>query len=355
MAEWQRTLAREIFIRLAAGEDTRDICRDCIEKGKEVAHAAPKGLGALGEFDSVSYWLLGESQWRRGENSRAALEASLSANSRATYNQAEALNVLARYEGQHGRDIHDRIQRAEKILADEVRMAPQYIYMHTLWGECLTVQSHWEFWTGRNPTEAIRRGKAQLEEAIHRQPGSVYSYFHLPLLHGMEARLLMAQGKDPARSVVAAIRVARAGAAIRANHYRTQLALIEAHQVAALAEVQAHRDPMAHISRARKAVHDAWALNGTDWRIALAESRLALTEAEVAHGAGQSLAAHLARADRAADKGLRVKADAPELLLCRAEAARLQARWEGDAHAEARALAFTRKAHELCPDMALPR
>jgi len=170
----------------------------------------------------------------------------------------------------------------------------------------------------------------------------------------LKPRPFLAQGKDPSGPVTAARRAAHAGAAIRANHYRTQLALLEAHHVAAMAELRAGRDPAPHLGRARQAAREAWALNGTDWRIALAESRLALTQAEVAHGAGGAADTHLTLADRSAQKGLRVKADAPELLLCRAEAARLRTRWGGDPRAEAEAAAFARRARELCPDMILP-
>jgi serine/threonine-protein kinase len=354
MKEWQALVGRETILRLAAGEDTRQMCRSSLERGREIFTSAPKGLGAFGEFEVVALWLLGESQWRRGENPRPALEKALVAATAAKFNYIEINNLLSKYEGQHGKDITGRLKQSEQLLTTMVEENPKYYYLQTLWGECLTVRAQWELWTGRDAREASQRGKAHLEEAIRRQPNSVYSYFHLPLLHAMEARLLLVQGKDARAAAAAALRTARAGAAIRANHYRTQLALAEAHHVAALVERQAGHDPVSHLGRARQAIRDAWALNGTDWRIALAESRLALTQAEVDQAAGRAAGATLLVADRAAEKGLRVKADAPELLLCRAEATRRRARWQGDAKVELQAATFTQKAWELCPGMTLP-
>ncbi|MFZ1615292.1 MAG: hypothetical protein WAT51_14035, partial [Holophaga sp.] len=280
------TMDREILLRLAAGEDTRDLCRQGIKLAAEGFAMTPKSIGTIrGQF-GILHWLYGESLWRRGVDPRAFLETTLSAIPKAEMEQAEALNVLSRYEGQHGQDIRQHIHRAEGILEQLIRERGEYFYLRTIWGESMAVLAHWEYWTERDPVGAIRRGRAQLEKAIKIQPEVVYSYFHLPLLHAMEARLALAQGQNPAPSVAAALQAARAGAAIRANHFRTQLALAEAHHVAALADIQAHRDPMAHLTLARKAVRDAWALNGTDWRIALAESRLALTEAELDQAVG---------------------------------------------------------------------
>ncbi|MFN7958048.1 MAG: serine/threonine-protein kinase [Holophagaceae bacterium] len=351
---WNGLVSREILLRLAAGEDTRRISALAIDRLKDLKSSTPNGLGVRLDHECIAFWLLGEAQWRFGKDPRPALDAALASGPWAFTHQVEAMNVLARFEGQHGRDIRDLSHQAEQVMEKLVQVDKGAYYNWTLWGETLTLKSQWEFWTGRDSMGTIRRGKTKLEEAIRIQPGSVYSYFHLPLLHAMEARLLLAQGKDPFGPVGAALRSARAGAAIRANHYRTQLALIEAHHVAGMAELQAGRDPVPHLDRARQAVLKAWSLNGTDWRIALAQSRLALTQAEVDHAAGRAVDTSLALADRSAEKGLRVKADAPELLLCRAEAARLRARWGGDSGAEAQATIFTQRAKELCPAMILP-
>lgn len=332
---------RETFVRLAQGGDARTFCREGLVLAAQAGGQITDPLKLEGP-SAVLYWLLGEALWRRGEDPRPALAALDGLPSANPIEVAESLNVLARYRGQHGLDPRPQVERADQMLKDVERRGDGYYYTHTLRGELMLVQASWEWWTGRDPLAAIRRGLLQLRSAEAEKPDCVYPYFHLPLLLALEARVLLDRGQDPGALIAEALRTGRRAVAIRPDHFRSQLALAEAHQVEALAMARRGRVPADAFRSAGKALVDARRDNPTDWRVALAE----------AEWEGGSPEARLLEAERASNRGLRVKPDAPELLWARGEASRL--RWAGQGSVPDRALArdYARKAIGLCPDLA---
>jgi serine/threonine-protein kinase len=346
---------RELFVRLARGEDTRARCRDLLalhqaSRAQFGGHPPP----ALEDPAISERWLLGESQWRRGEDPHPAiLGVPPTPREQRSLERAEALNVLARYEAQHGRDPMPTIQEALRIVKLFVEQDSSYYYPETVMGETLLIQATWEGWNGRDPRATIAQGVEHLHRSLAIKDGSVYPYFHLSQLRSLEAQVLLARGLDPWPALAEALASGRRAVAIRPDHFRSQLGLGEA--LLAQAQVKARRGEDPSFTEVEAAFRSARTLNPTDWRIALAMGRLELARAAWANQAGLPELPHFDRAGQEATLGLAVKADAPELLWLRAEAAR--SRWAATQDPKARRLAedASRQALALCPTLAPAR
>ncbi len=310
------TIYRESFIRLAAGED----CLPWLQEQLELGHRAPRKPGEPSPA-TVLHWLQGEALWRFGGDPRATLEEGLGQIQGLDTNESEMRGIRARYLAQHGLDPLPDLERAEEICRGVEASHNWESYHQTVWGEVLLMRAQWERDSGREATASIREGIRHLELSIRRAPGVVYAHFHLPLLRALEARLLVTQGRDPGPAVEAALKAAQGALAIRANHYRSQLASAEAHRVAALAAHLQGRDPQPDLEAAGRALAAGLRLNPTDFRLHLALARLALD----GHAWGDGGGAALDRAEAATLQGLRTKADAPELWIALAKARRLKA------------------------------
>jgi len=316
---------REIFVRLASGEDGRDRCQRLLDQDRAFEAESPGQALAGGSDWIVEYWVLADAQWRRGQDPRPALaEVTGKVNATTSLDEMEARAILARFMAQRGEDPSPQTRRVEELLAVERTRQPRNYYPLTLAGEAQLNQATWAWLTGRDPMDAIRLGLERLDQAAVLQPGSVYPCFHLPLLHALEAQVLLVRGQEPGPALAAAVRTARRAIAIRPDHFRSHLGLAEALRVEGLAAQHRGEVPEASFRGSHEALATARRLNPTDWRLAWSEARLELAEACWAQGAGLSVLPALARADRAADRGLAVKGDAPELMWARAEAARLR-------------------------------
>jgi serine/threonine-protein kinase len=348
-------LIRETFVRLAKGEDTRGRCRDIQALHRTaLAQFGQQPPPILEETAFTCRWLLAESDWRRGEDPRPIILSSPPTHREArSLDRAEALNVLARHESQHGRDPLPLLQESLAIGLAFAKNDSTYYYPETVLGETLLVQATWEWWTGRDPLESITKGVEHLHRALAIKDGSVYPYFHLSQLRALEAQVLLAQGRDPWTPLAEALAAGRRAVAIRPDHFRSQLGLGEALLTQAL--VKSGRGETPSFEEAEAAFRQARALNPTDWRIALALGRLALAQAAWADKAGLPAQPHLDRAGREAAAGLAVKADAPELLWLRAEAALMRYASTRDPKAQQAADDAARQALALCPTLAPAR
>ncbi len=341
---------REVLFRLSRGEDTQTLCHRLLAQLKE-AQSELQVPAYLEPQRIVLLWLLGESRWRRGEDPLPILAKTMNLPAYHSADEAESLNTLARYRGQHGLDPRPQIQRAE-LLVTPLKGVDGYFYNNTLHGESLLIQANWEWWTGRDPLGTLRRGIDQLNQAVAKKPDCVYPYFHLPLLHALEAQVRMGRGQPAGSAIEQALQGGRRAVAIRPDHFRSQLGLCEAYLMQAVERASKDEDTAPSLATAAQVLREARRLNPTDWRIALAEARLGLLEATSAKG---QVAAGLSRAEAATQRGLAVKADAPELLWARGEAARLRWTLLGDSEAKDRAREWARKALALCPDLAPAR
>lgn len=315
---------REGFVRLMRGEDARSFLEATLAMLQADAHT--KGNG------KVLLWMKGEAQWRRGVDPRPTLEAALAQPGDPGADAAEALTVLARAEAQRGLDPTARLLQAERILAPQMAREPGFYYTRTLLGEACLAQAWAAWWAGRDPRPSLAKGRDHLEAAVRLQGSSAYPLFHLPLVLGMEARLALARGERPMALIQAAVTHARQALVLRHDHFRSHLALAEAKHVEGLCRKASGQEAGGAFREARASLEEAQRHNPTDWRIALAQARLAL---EVGDAAG---------AERAAARGIAVKADAPELWWVRGLAAR--ARKDGQAET------YRATAQRLCPNLA---
>ena len=343
---------RGVFVRIAQGEDTRERSRRLLAQQEDAAARLRSEAPSIIQGPrTLLLWQLAEGQWRRGEDPRPALQEALTRDVAMKEEHDEILNLLARYRAQHGLDPEPQIRQALAIIDHEDRMTPGWYYYDTLRGESRLIEATWAWWTGRDPREAIQGGLALLRGAVAKKPDSAYPYFHLPQVLALEARLRMAHGQDASDCIAEALRHGRRAVAIRPDHYRSHLGLAEAQLVDGLDRARRHEDPRPSLAAAARTLADARHCNPTDWRIALTEARVALAEAEGGGDPGPALA----RAAKAAARGLAVKGDAPELLWAGAEAARLRWTLLGDQTAKDQAREHAGRALALCPELAPAR
>jgi hypothetical protein len=315
---------RELFLRLTRGEDVRARCRELIAQQHQL-----KNLDTLprlvGYELSVELWILGEAQWRRGEDPTRALEAALAGNHGQGIDEAETLNVLAKHRAQQGLDPRPQLEAALRIAQEEIAKRPPFFYNHTVPAESLLILAQWQWQTGADPRASLARGLDKARAAVARKPDAVYPYFHLPLLLSLQAQAAMARGQDPGAAIHEAVKAGRMAVKIRPDHYRGYLGLAEAYLVQGQDRARRGLDPGSSWQEAEGALNLGLRNNPTDWRLALTEARLALARTDWAERAGGAVESWLERTDRAASHGLEVKADAAELLWARAEVQRL--RW----------------------------
>jgi len=289
---------RSGFLTLSQGRDIRAWAREQLEL---VRREAPPGV--MPGCESTFLWLLGEAQWRCGEDPRPALDRGLAAIQPGDYQEPELRTVRARYLAGCGQDPRPDLEAGQAFLRTFDTREPNEPYHHTMWGELLLARAQWEAATGRDPAASIQEGLHHLNLSVRLSPEVVYAYFHLALLHVLEARRQLARGQDPWPALDAALAAGAKAVRIRPSHYRSQLGLAEAHRAAALAEARRGGAPGPHLAQARSALDAGLAANATDFRLHLASCNLELDR----YALTQAGPGALRLAEAAALKGLRSK------------------------------------------------
>lgn len=309
------TLHREAFLRLARGEDVRPFLAEGL-RWLEVARSRTGDEPWIRRSEEVFLWLKGEAEWRQGIDPRATFQAAL-AIAASGWDRAEILNALGRDQGQRGVDPRGSWAEAERILETDERKQPDDFYVCTIWGELCLNRVRWQMQLGRDPSASLAEGLRRLRQAVQIKPSSAYAFWHLAQLQALAARQQLAHGGDPSAAIEEAQDAARRAIALRQDHFRSHLGLAEAWLAQAEFDRARGWNASKALEAARRAGAAARACNPTDWRIAWTQGRV---ELEASRMAGRAARACLDRAVAFADAGLKVKTDAPELWLLRAQA-----------------------------------
>jgi hypothetical protein len=186
-------------------------------------------------------------------------------------------------------------------------MAKDNPFFFSTLGQALLDRGRWEWTTRRSGRAAVEQAVAHLEGIRSRDPNFAYTFYHLPRVHALLARMALANGQDPWPHARAAVATGKQGQAINPKNANLHMAAADAH----LSEGQAKAASGANADQAwadcRAALAAGERANPRDYRFALLRAELELAEAESSRDPGP----HLRAAETACRAGLALKRDEP--------------------------------------------
>ncbi|MBI4911160.1 MAG: serine/threonine protein kinase [Acidobacteria bacterium] len=301
------------------------------------------------------YWIEAEAAWRFGRDPAAALGRARS--TRPSYPGPEAHWVFpnlveARVCIERGGNPEALFKESLGIL--QALPGSAEVFRRTIHGELLLDWATWLEGTGGAADAKAAEGIAILEPARRAEPTFAYTWYHLPALHALRARVALREGRDPSPHVRKALESARMGIAANPANAMIRLAAAQAHLADALARRTSRQDFGPALEEVRRHLDAGERANPRDFRLLLLRAQADCVLAQFAAERGQDPERALQRMETDCRKGVSLKADEPRfhLLLARCSVLRgtsLLAAGRSPAPAVAAGLRALRQVLALCP------
>lgn len=165
--------------------------------------------------------------------------------------------------------------------------------------------SQWE--TRGGGRELARKALSDLLKGQSLDPGFAYTYYSLPRVQALLARMDLAQRLPAQGHLLGALQACRQGVAINPANAALQLAAADVHLAEAQVRLAQREDAAPAWAACRAALAAGERANPRDYRLVLLRAELEVAEAT----AGPETRVHQLAAQSACRAGLRLKGDAP--------------------------------------------
>ena len=260
------------------------------------------------------WWVAAEADQRFGRSPWAALKEIRRWRSKRgipDVHYAASLMLEAKALADVGRDPEPAFREAEGELLQIAQMHAEVFntaFFHSIYGEVLW---EWGRWLSmRHQGQALNtllKAQDQLRQAARLDPTLAYTYYYLPRVHALKARLALKLDKNPKPGILAALDSAKRGLSINPNNAAIQLAVADAQLAVGEVQLAQGNSPNSAWAACRAALAAGMKVNSRDYRLALLEAELELALATSSGSPG----VHLQAAAAACRAGLRLKGDEP--------------------------------------------
>jgi len=316
------------FLMLSSGEDPAPMVQnaalrlEAISSRKDWSQESD-WLNTKGTLHHL-WWVVAEADQRFGRNPEQALGKARHWRDEVPPDIHHTFTRLieARALADRGRNPEKLYQAALEHL-EGLALTPQAKrnpFFHSTLGQALFEQGQWEWEARHTGRAALTRAISQLDISRSLDPRFAYTFYHLPRVHALLARMALAAGQDPWPHVQAALATGKQGQTINPNNAQLHLAAADAYLANGQAKVAKREDPNPAWAECRKALAAGERANHRDFRFPLLRAELELAAAE---SSGEATA-HLHAAETACRAGLALKRDEPRLqqLLARTSGSR---------------------------------
>ena len=305
------------FLMLSTGGDPGPLMR------REAARLAPWDDRAAWKLESDwrsllgtrhhLWWVAAEADLRFGRDPRPALAQARRARKEVPPDIHHAFSLLIEAQalaarGQDPTPVHREIEALFQAV-DAYTDSPTNPFIHSTKGQAFFEMARWQRETGLGGEASMRVAQRELERAQSLDGTFAYTYYHLPRLHALKARMALAGGEDPTPHITAALAAAKRGVAINPGNAHLQLAAADAHLAAGQVKVHLGENPTSAWAACRAALAAGERANPRDYQMALLRAELECAMAETA--GDRDL--HLRAAEEACRAGLALKRDEPRL------------------------------------------
>lgn len=261
------------------------------------------------------YWVAAEADWRFGRDPSRALarcyEYGGIQNSDDPHQVYPRL-VELQWRSARGLPLRPLLDDTEALVQRAIR-AIDNGWSRSIAGEFFLEKARGLLKAGGGAREALRQARLQLEAGVRKDPHIVYTYYYLPRVHALEARLDLQAGREAGPAVRAALAAARRGLEIDAGNAQVRLAEADAHLVEGLWRAARGEDPLPAWALARAALAAGHRINPRFFELFRCEAELERAAATNAAARGEDPAPFQARLRTVARQGLAVKRDDPVL------------------------------------------
>jgi len=257
------------------------------------------------------WWVVAEADQRFGRNPEPALAHARHWRDQVPADPHHAFSRLieAKHLADRGADPGQLYEETLRVLDDlgtRANFQGTVFYNSTL-GQALYERGAWEWIHHRGGREALRRAAGQLEANLKIEPQFAYTFYHLPRVHALLARMALAAGQDPWPHARAAVTRGKQGQAINPDNAQLHLAAADAFLAEGQARVVGGMDAAGSWAGCRAALALGERANPRDYRLKLLRAELEFAQAEARGRNG----AHLKAALGACQAGLALKPDEP--------------------------------------------
>jgi serine/threonine-protein kinase len=304
------------FLMLSSGGDPAALTRQAAERMESMAsretwpregdwHNAKSTLHHL-------WWVVADADQRFGRNPDGALAHAKHWRDQVPPDVHHVFTWLieAKAMVDRGQDPRAGFKRAMDLL-DSLKDQPQWkdlVFFNSTFGQALLEQGDWEWRTTRGGAASLKLAVGLLEANRTRNPQFAYTFYHLPRVHALLARMALTAGQDPKPHVQAAVLAGKQGQAINPDNANLQLAAADAHLADGQVRAGVGEDPAPAWAACRTDLAAAEKANGRDYRMKLLRAELELAVAKTLSDPKP----HLEAAKAACRVGLSLKKDEPE-------------------------------------------
>jgi serine/threonine-protein kinase len=304
------------FFMLSTGRDPGPMVR---EQARQLAEwcggqAQPQDVewqAALGTVTHL-WWVAAEADERFGRDPLPDLQEARRAREGRPLDLHAAFPLLieAKREMDRGRDPGRLFQEAVDLLR-AIQLRADYRenpFFFSTRGQVLFEKTLWLWRTHRSADATLKETLAALNRSSGLDPHFAYTYYHLPRVHALAARMALLRGQDPHPHVSLALRTAAEGVAINPANATLQLAAADAYLAEGQVRATQQQDATPAWKACRSALAAAERVNPKDYH-----SKLLLAELEAAEAlAAKGDATHRRAAVAACHTGLALKGDEPQ-------------------------------------------
>ncbi|MCE1204174.1 MAG: serine/threonine protein kinase [Holophagaceae bacterium] len=256
------------------------------------------------------WWVVAEADQRFGRNPDPALARARHWRDQVPADPHHAFSRLieAKHLADRGADPHRLYEETLRVLdalGTKANFQGTVFYNSTL-GQALFEHGAWAWAHHHGGREALLRAVQQLEPNLQIEPQFAYTFYHLPRVHALLARMALAAGRDPWPHVKAAVACGRQGQAINPDNAQLHLAAADAFLAEGQARTAGGMDAASSWANCRAALALGDQANPRDFRLKLLRAELEFAQAQGKDDANLRAARAACRA------GLALKRDEPQ-------------------------------------------
>lgn len=315
------------FLMLSSGGDPAPMVRKTAEQleassSREAWSQEMDWINTKGTLHHL-WWVVAEADQRFGRNPEPALAHAkrwrdlVAPDIHHAFTRLIEAKALADRGGNPAKVYREAIEGLEG-LSTTLAVKTNPFYYSTL-GQALLEQGTWEWASHRGGRATLEKAAAHLAGNLARDAHFAYTFYHLPRVHALLARMALASDHDPRPHVRAALASGKQGQTINPDNANLHLAAADAHLADGQAKAARGEEPSPSWEDCRAALMRGERANPRDYRFKLLRAELEAAVATTSREPGPLLLA----AEAACRAGLALKRDEPQFqaLLMRLRAA----------------------------------